>query len=121
MTFPAADARVRPARPRPAGTVAAFVLLGLLGLGTIGISAAGVSLGAIGGACLDGGCTMVRVELGWIAATVLPWLAFASAVAATVVLVAQRREAWWVPLAAGPAVIIAFGFGWMLWSSGLPL
>ena len=116
---PQADAGARVVPGRRVDVVASVVLLGVLAVATVVASAFGVSLGAIGDACFEGGCTMLRIETGWIAAAVLPWGAFAATTASTIVLLHQRREAWWVPLVGGPAVVLAFGFGWMLWSSGL--
>jgi len=56
-------------------------------------------------------CDEVLVALGMVLATVLPWILLAIAVIVSIVLLVQRRLAFWVPIACAVLILVAWFIG----------
>ena len=122
MTSPTADREPAQAR-RPVRVWDIFVT-GILLMVDAGIAFVGAVLGLYvaesAGVCGVRDCDDTLIAVGLFLATMLPWMLLAAAVITSIVLLALRRIAFWVPILCAVFVVISWIVGAGLATAGIP-
>ncbi|MFC7926957.1 DUF6264 family protein [Microbacterium laevaniformans] len=105
---------------RVADTIVSVVLIiaGVLGFAMLAFMS--LFLVMMSDGCFGDRCNTGLMSAGWLIALAVPPVIFIAAVGCTIIRLARRKTAWWVPLAgAGVSAVIWFvGFGIMNASLG---
>lgn len=106
-----------PTTPRPPASGARIadvtVSVILMVAGVIGfamLALASVFLVMMSDGCFDDRCNTDLMTVGWLIALVAPPAVFVAAVVWTLIRIARRKTAWWVPVA-GAVLAAAIWFG----------
>ncbi|RUQ98250.1 DUF6264 family protein [Labedella endophytica] len=105
-----------PARPRASGAriadVTASILLVIAGVFVFGLLAfMSVFLVMASDGCYDDRCNTDLMSVGWLIAMLVPPAVFVAAIVWTLIRIARRKLAWWVPLAGAAVAGSAWGIG----------
>ncbi|PJJ71389.1 hypothetical protein CLV46_0934 [Diaminobutyricimonas aerilata] len=118
--YPAPAPHVPGARRNPVDVTVAVILmvLGVIGFGMLAILSTLLIMMSDG--CGSGTCDYTLMTIAWFVALLAPPIVFLASVVVTIVRIARRRLAWWVPLAgAGVAAVVWFiAVGLMSLSTG---
>jgi hypothetical protein len=96
-----------------------LLLLAVAGV-TLIVSIFGLYLSMAADACGVRDCDTDLIAVGMLLAAVIPWIVLAVTVVASIVLLILRRLAFWVPIAGGVLVVVAFFIGGGLATAGVP-
>lgn len=100
--------------------VVSSILLVLLAALAALMSFFGFFLAMAGDACGARDCNSELIGTGLITAVALPWVLLLASAVFTILLLAFRRIAFWVPLATAPLIIGSWFLGAFLASAGVP-
>ena len=106
---------------REVDTAVTVLLLVGLGLFTGIVSLFGLMVGMVSDGCTGTTeCDGDRIGAGMAIAVLGPWVISLIALVVSIVLMARRRLAFWVPLVAGVLIVGSWFAGAMVASSGVP-
>lgn len=128
------DRVTSPPEPSPASSPAApprrpvrvwdIFVTGILLMVDAGIAFVGAVLGLYvaesASVCNVRNCDDVLVAVGLFLATMLPWMLLAGAVILSIVLLALRRPAFWVPIVCAALIVVCWIVGAGLATAGIP-
>jgi hypothetical protein len=100
--------------------VVSSILLVLLAVLAALMSFFGFFLAMASDSCGARDCNPELIGTGLITAVALPWVLLLAAAVFTILLLAFRRIAFWVPLAAAPLIIGSWFLGAFIASAGVP-
>ena len=100
--------------------VVSSILLVLLAALAALMSFFGFFLAMASDSCGARDCSSVLIGTGLITAVALPWVLLLAASVVTILLLAFRRIAFWVPIAAAPLIIGSWFLGALIASAGVP-
>jgi hypothetical protein len=99
--------------------VSSILLVGLAALAAL-MSFLGFFLAMASDPCGVRDCSSELIGTGLVTAVALPWVLLLAASVVTVLLLAFRRIAFWVPLATAPLIIGSWFLGAFIASAGVP-
>lgn len=100
--------------------VLSSILLVLLAALAALVSFFGLFLAMASDPCGARDCNTELIGTGMITAVALPWVLLLASAVFTILLLAFRRIAFWVPLATAPLIIGSWFLGALLASAGVP-
>lgn len=105
-----------PSRPPASGariadvTVSVIIMLvGVVGFAMLAF--ASVFLVMMSDGCFDDRCNTGLMGMGWFIALLGPPLVFIAAIVWTLIRIARRKTAWWVPVSGAVAAAVVWGIG----------